>query len=269
MKQEFFSEKTLTLSVLVPVFAQGILSAGTVPARQLFLQGVPMALGAALLSFLLTESEWEMAGHGFCGKLVGGGLVLWFGWELTDTLRQAQTICWTQFSSMAVLGLLPLLLWAGWVLEPEVFSRSAQILCRAAALTALLFLLSLHGQLRWENLMAASADGTPALPFYPEYFAAPFLCGPKECRGRSWLPVKAFFLTAGIALGRELLFGPDSGIEGIELLRAGTLGSISRFDAVVLLVWLAAALFRGCFLVQAERQLLRQLCRPGPMEEFE
>ena len=55
----------------------------------------------------------------------------------------------------------------------------------------------------------------------------------------------------------------------MELLRTGTLGSISRFDSVGLLVWLAAALFRVCFLVQAERQLLRQICRQEPMGEFE
>ena len=159
MKQSLFSEKTLTLSVLVSVFAQGILSMGTVPAREMLLQGFPMALGVSLLSFLVTESGWETGGKKFCGKLICGGLALWFGWELADTLRQAQTICWTQFSSMAVLGLLPLLLWAGWVLEPEVLSRSAQILCRAAALTGFLFLLSLFGQLRWENLMTEFVPG--------------------------------------------------------------------------------------------------------------
>lgn len=269
MKQSLFSEKTLTLSVLVSVFAQGILSMGTVPAREMLLQGFPMALGVSLLSFLVTESGWETGGKKFCGKLICGGLALWFGWELADTLRQAQTICWTQFSSMAVLGLLPLLLWAGWVLEPEVLSRSAQILCRAAALTGFLFLLSLFGQLRWENLMTELVCGTTEISLYPEYFSAPFLCAAKRRAGGSWLPVKAFFLSAGILLGRALLFGSDAGIEGVELLRTGTLGSISRFDSVVLLVWLAAALFRVCFLVQAERQLLRQICRQEPMGEFE
>ena len=91
MKQSLFSEKTLTLSVLVSVFAQGILSMGTVPAREMLLQGFPMALGVSLLSFLVTESGWETGGKKFCGKLICGGLALWFGWELADTLRQAKS----------------------------------------------------------------------------------------------------------------------------------------------------------------------------------
>ena len=55
---------------------------------------------------------------------------------------------------------------------------------------------------------------------------------------------------------------------GIELLRAGRLGSISRFDALVLLVWLAAAMFRFCMLVQVVRQLAGRLWgRATPAEE--
>lgn len=54
----------------------------------------------------------------------------------------------------------------------------------------------------------------------------------------------------------ELLFGAGTVFPGYELLRAGALGLISRFDAVFLLVWLAAALFRVCFLVHLLRRLL-------------
>ena len=48
------------------------------------------------------------------------------------------------------------------------------------------------------------------------------------------------------------------------MLRAGTLGRVSRLDAAFLLVWLAAALFRGCFLVRVLRELL---CRPEEPEK--
>jgi len=48
------------------------------------------------------------------------------------------------------------------------------------------------------------------------------------------------------------------------LLRAGTLGRVSRLDAAFLLVWLAAALLRGCFLVRVLRELL---CRPEEQEK--
>lgn len=57
-------------------------------------------------------------------------------------------------------------------------------------------------------------------------------------------------------------------LPGIELLRAGRLGSISQFDALVLLVWLAAAMFRFCVLVQVVRQLAGRLWdRATPAEE--
>ena len=39
---------------------------------------------------------------------------------------------------------------------------------------------------------------------------------------------------------------------------------VSRLDAAFLLVWLAAALFRGCFLVRILRELL---CRPEEPEK--
>ena len=52
-----------------------------------------------------------------------------------------------------------------------------------------------------------------------------------------------------------------SGVVFSVMLWAGILGSISRFDAAILLVWLAAALFRLCFLVQVLHGLGR--CAAG------
>ena len=169
---------------------------------------------------------------------------------------------------MAMLGLLPLLLWAGWKLEPSVLVRCAPILCWAAALAGLLCLLGLNGQFHWESLMM-QADAQPiTLPLYPEYFALPLFCPAKQVRGAVWLPVKAFILAGSFALCMELVFGAGNALPGIELLQAGRLGSISRFDALVLLVWLAAAMFRFCVLVQVVRQLAGRLWgRAAPAEE--
>ena len=103
---------------------------------------------------------------------------------------------------------------------------------------------------------------------YPEYFALPLFCPAKQVRGAVWLPVKAFILAGSFALCTELVFGAGNALPGIELLRAGRLGSISRFDALVLLVWLAAAMFRFCVLVQVVRQLTGRLWgRATPAEE--
>ena len=265
MKQAYFSENTLFLSVAASVFARFVLqSGGQVSARVLILQGLPMALGLTVISALLARAERNtdaFSGNSFRSKLLCGGFVLWFGWELAETFQQAQTICWMQFSSMAVLGLLPLLLWAGWKLEPGVLTRSVPVLGWAAALAALLWLGALRGQLHWENLMQSAAFTVHTMPLYAEYFALPFLCKKQEVRRGIWLPVKAFCVMVALALGAELLLGPGG-------IPAGIFGSLTRMDAAVLLVWLALALFRVCVLVQVVRQLLCCICKPEePMGE--
>lgn len=259
MKQASFSAQTLTLSVLTAVFARCVLQTGSaVPARSFLLQGLPMALGLMFITALLERAEQGanlFSGTKLRSRVACGLLAFWFGWEAVETFRQAQEICWENFSSMAVLGLLPLLLWAGWKLEPGVLARGAPILCWAAVLVGLFCLLSLRGQLRWENLLPSTTSQTPTLPLYAEYFALPLFCPAKQARRAVWLPCKAFLLACGFALCMELVFGAGSTLPGVELLRAG-----NRLDAVVLLVWLTAALFRICVLVQVVRQLAGWAC---------
>ena len=230
-----------------------------------------MTLALVLITALTAGAEQRadsFLGTDLRSRVVCGGLGLWFVWEAVETFRQAQELCWENFSSMAMLGLLPLLLWAGWKLEPSVLVRCAPILCWAAALAGLLCLLGLNGQFHWESLMM-QADAQPIiLPLYPEYFALPLFCPAKQVRGAVWLPVKAFILAGSFALCTELVFGAGNALPGIELLQAGRLGSISRFDALMLLVWLAAAMFRFCVLVQVVRQLAGRLWgRATPAEE--
>lgn len=267
MKQETFSAQTLTLSVLTAVFARCVLqTGGAISARSYLLQGLPMALGLTFITALLARAEQGanlFSGADLRSRVACGLLALWFGWEAVETFRQAQEICWENFSSMAVLGLLPLLLWAGWKLEPRVLARSAPILCWAAVLAGLLCLLSLHGQFHWENLLPSTISQTPTLPLYAEYFALPLFCPAKQVRRAVWLPGKAFLLAGGFALCMELVFGAGSTLSGVELLRAG-----SRLDAAILLVWLTTALFRICVLVQAVRQLAGRACHCAqPVED--
>ena len=272
LERSCFSEKTLTLSVLTAEFARCVLQTGApVTARSFLLRGLPMTLALVLITALTAGAEQRadsFGGTDLRSRVVCGGLGLWFVWEAVETFRQAQELCWENFSSMAMLGLLPLLLWAGWKLEPSVLVRCAPILCWAAALAGLLCLLGLNGQFHWEKLMLPTEPVTLTLPLYPEYFALPLFCPAKQVRGAVWLPVKAFILVGSFALCTELVFGAGNALPGIELLRAGRLGSISRFDALVLLVWLAAAMFRFCVLVQVVRQLAgRMWGRATPAEE--
>ena len=155
------SGAAVSLSVLTTVMGQCILSGEAVSARTLLLQGLPMALALAVISRLLALAEVEQgtfSGNTFCSKLFCLLATLWFGAELAETLGQIQTLCWEQFSSMALVGILPLLLWAGWTLEPGVFSRSAGILWWAVVLAAAICFLFLGAVLT----MAISALWSPA-----------------------------------------------------------------------------------------------------------
>ena len=127
MEQTGSFRAAVPLSVLTAVLGQCITSGSAMPARLLLLQGFPMALGIGLLSSCLMPAEGEeglRSETGIRPRLLCLLLSVWFGAELWETLWQAQQVCREQFSSMAVLGVLPLLLWAGWQLKPDVFSRS-------------------------------------------------------------------------------------------------------------------------------------------------
>lgn len=270
MEQTGSFRAAVPLSVLTAVLGQCITSGSAMPARLLLLQGLPMALGIGLLSACLMPAEGEeglRSETGIRPRLLCLLLSVWFGAELWETLWQAQQVCREQFSSMAVLGVLPLLLWAGWQLKPDVFSRSAGVLWWALALAGLACVGSLHGQLHWENLFpAAEPTGNLCFPLYAESIAWPLLFGKRGCTERRCfrLPFLTLAGLFGFALGRELLFGSGRPLPRDELLRTGTLGRVSRLDAAFLLVWLAAALFRGCFLVRVLRELL---CRPEEQEK--
>ena len=270
MEQTGSFRAAVPLSVLTAVLGQCITSGSAMSARLLLLQGFPMALGIGLLSSCLMPAEGEeglRSETGIRPRLLCLLLSVWFGAELLETLWQAQQVCREQFSSMAVLGVLPLLLWAGWQLKPDVFSRSAGVLWWALALAGLACVGSLHGQLHWENLFpAAEPTGNLRFPLYAESIAWPLLFGKRGCTGRRCflLPFLTLAGLFGFALGRELLFGSGRLLPGNELLRTGTLGRVSRLEAAFLLVWLAAALFRGCFLVRVLRELL---CRPEKQEK--
>ena len=117
-----------------------------------------------------------------------------------------------------------------------------------------------------------------ALPdafFYPEYFSFPLLCEGKNAskisrKSAPWLPLIPAIISSGYTLGLALLFGAPQDYPGYELLRAWSFGGISRFDAAFLLLWLAAAVFRLCFLVRTARLLCERLVgRPSGTADAE
>lgn len=259
MNDRNISGAAWSLSVLTAVLGQCFLSgSGGVSARQMLLQGLPMAGALVLVSALITAAETEHAafsGSGMRSRLVCLLAAVWFGAELVETFLQAQKISWEQFSSMAVIGVLPLLLWAGEKLEPAVFSRSAGILRWALVLAALVWCFGLRGQFHWENVVRdTAADGPFRFPLYAEFFLFPLVPGGRADPKPRFLPVQVLLGKAAFAFAMEALLGTAGRNWDIA-------GSISRLDAVVLLVWLACAMFRICLLGSILKQLLvRAFC---------
>lgn len=260
-----FSPNVFALSVTAAVLANWMqsLSGSGLSARAFLLGGLPLAVGLMILSAFLANSG-IFSGDTILSRFAQAGLLLWFAAELVSAVRDAQTICWEQFSSMAVIGALPLLVLAGWCLSPQVFSRAAKILWVLVVVVGVICIAGLAGQFRWQNLLETTVVFSRAInkiniPIYAEYFALS-LIDSKETSTQtsyrmSWLPLGAFLLEVGCRLGIELLFGSAQDYPGYELLRAWTLGMFSRLDSLFLLVWLTIGLFRICLLTRILRTL--------------
>ena len=253
-KNALISPETFRLSVFTALLAQWMNSTPTCSARAYFLKGFLPTMGVVVLGALTAVWAEKM----LCRRVLQCGLFLWFGIELAVAVRDAAEAGWQQFGSMAVIGFLPLLLWAGWTLPSEVFSRTAAILWRLFWITFLITAAGLLEQMHWQNLLFTLGPERPSIPIYAEYFALPFLRAEQKTSGSSFksilTPLWMFALEGGLRLGTELIFG-GAGYPGGELLRCWAMGAFSRFDSAVLLVWLAAALFRICFLVRMLRLL--------------
>lgn len=179
--------------------------------------------------------------------------------ELVHTLVQAQWLCTAEFSSMALLGFLPLLLWAGWAVPPTSWNASARVLWWFVAVGGVVCLLGLAGQLHWYRLFTpAQPDAAGcSVPVYAEYFAGALLCSARSARRTVWLPVWGFAVQVAALMGGALLFGSGA-YPRLELLRAWSSGSFSRMDALLLLLWLLCAVYRASMLCAAIRLLWQQ-----------
>ena len=273
-EQGIFSARTLGLGIVTAALAACFTQTGAVTsARAALLLGAPQALGLVLLSAVaLYAGRWcgLFTGRGLCSKAVCGALLLWFAAELAQTALEAQRICWQQFHSMAVVGLVPLLCWVGWGLEEPALNHTARILWWFVLGGAAACVLGLAGQMQWERLFEDAAplwgQAAPRPLLLAEYFALPLL-GTAQARRRGvWLPALSFGVQGLFALGLELLFGPmqNSSYTGFELLRAWALGAFSRLDALLVLIWLATALYRVCFLSRVLRVCWGKLAAPRP-----
>lgn len=262
-----FSVPTVGLGLTAAVLAGCFYSpAGESSARRVVLLGFAeaavLALAAWLFGFWASQTGL-FAGRGFLPRLAGWLFFLWFGLEFARTAAAAQTVCREEFGTNALIAVLPVLLVVTWRMDAGALDRSARALWWLLAAGAVICLAGLWDQMRWQRLFQGSgggllADGWP-LRLYPEYFALPLLCREKDVPKGALLPFGAYVLQGGYAFVLTLVLGrPDGpGYAGLELLRAWAMGYFSRLDAFLLLVWLAAALWRLCLLAFVLRRLAR------------
>lgn len=252
-----FSISVLVLSVLTAALANAGRMVGS--ARETILSGF---LQAAVLTavVLLSEGFWHIgnAPH----RTAALALALAFAAELVQAAAQAQWAAQQEFRSMALVGILPLLLWAGWTLAPSSWNAPARVLWWFIFLGGMVCLLGLAGQMRWLRLLAEGPAQQPKGLLYAEYFAVPLLCPQEPPRRGLCLPWAAYAVQAGAALGMQLVFGGGA-YPAQELLRAWSVGAFSRMDALLLLVWLGCAVYRICFLCAALRVCLYAALRAG------
>ena len=255
MKQqtERFTPAALTLGVVTAALADAI-PQGVPVRRALWLSGVSTVC-LCILSALAAAALQDKAPSFAVRLALTAGLFM----ELVHTLVQAQGLCVAEFSSMALLGFLPLLLWAGWHIRPASWNASARVLWWFAAVGGLVCLLGLAGQLHWYRLFtpAQPTETAWSVPVYAEYFAGALLCNSQSVRRTVWLPLWGFAVQAAALLGGALLFSSGA-YPRLELLRAWSSGSFSRMDALLLLMWLLCAVYRAAILCAAMRLLWQQ-----------
>ena len=180
-----FSISALALSVLTAALANTDRTVGT--ARETVLSGLLQSMVLMVLIWL-TAGIWNAgnARH----RTAALAMSLAFLAELAQTVVQAQRVAQQEFHSMALVGILPLLLWAGWTLTPNNWNAPARTLWWFIFLGGIVCLAGLVGQMRWFRLLAESAPQQPEKPAAGGRVRLQrlFLPGPRPClrgpRGR-------------------------------------------------------------------------------------
>ena len=254
--QDKFSLPAVTLSIFAAAAAERLPVCSS--SRALLWQEVLAAVLLMILSALASRF-WQSGPPKSAAWAAAFCLQVWLMAELAGTFWKALQVCREEFSSLALLGFLPLLLWAGWAVPPASWNASARVLWWFVAVGGVVCLLGLAGQLHWYRLFAPAQPAAAgcSVPVYAEYFAGALLCSARSARRTVWLPVWGFAVQAAALLGSALLFGSGA-YPRLELLRAWSSGSFSRMDALLLLLWLLCAVYRASMLCTAIRLLWQQ-----------
>ena len=173
--QDKFSLPAVTLSIFAAAAAERLPVCSS--PRALLWQEV---LAAVLLMILsaLTSRFWQSGPPKPAAWAAAFCLQVWLMAELAGTFWKALQVCREEFSSLALLGFLPLLLWAGRQMPARAWGAPAQVLWWFVAVGSAVCLLGLARQMHWAGLFAQAAPQSTAftVPVYAEYFAVPLLC---------------------------------------------------------------------------------------------
>lgn len=260
------SYRSVALSIVTATLSQGSVTMGTVEIWF----GLLMSAGICVVSWLCSlYGRYQAEGKG-TNRLLCFAFVLCYCAETLQTARLAHTVCQQEFSSMALLGFLPILLWLGWSRDAYQWNIMANILWCFMLFGGMIFLVGVASQLRWERLVLQPTQYSMnhwKLPLYAEYFL-PLLDKKTMDHGQPLftLPLWSFTVQVGMAVVFALLFGSRD-YPSLEILRVWSIGAFSRMDALLLLIWLTCAFYRICVLCSLIRSALAVSCKGNSMRK--
>ena len=123
--QDKFSLPAVTLSIFAAAAAERLPVCSS--PRALLWQEVLAAVLLMILSALASRF-WQSGPPKPAAWAAAFCLQVWLAVELAGTFWKALQICREEFSSLALLGFLPLLLWAGWQMPARAWGAPAQVL---------------------------------------------------------------------------------------------------------------------------------------------
>ena len=123
--QDKFSLPAVTLSIFAAAAAERLPVCSS--SRALLWQEVLAAVLLMILSALASRF-WQSGPPKPAAWTAAFCLQVWLAVELAGTFWKALQVCREEFSSLALLGFLPLLLWVGWQMPARAWGAPAQVL---------------------------------------------------------------------------------------------------------------------------------------------
>ncbi len=278
------TQQQLPLILVVCLLSQGLYTAFSVDAiccttREILFGGTCAAVavslmlwGLLLLGQMFPLCQSPAPSDALVQSAVAALLCFLLLCGMAQAVLQQVQFYYRPFGTGALWILLAALLVCVLHCTPHALLRCARLLAACCGVALLLSLLGLVGHSSWQNLSAEAltTQGVTngfwaAFGLYPEYLAL-FICPSAHtatqaptrqmvaAQKKNWrmllaLPFFVLGVQAGAVLCSELVFGvQQAGVGGFEFLRSWAFLSFSRFDGVVVLVWLLLSLFRLQFL---------------------